>query len=201
MQDYQAPKAGEIVKANLPKIIAYCTDTDPEEVIHLLDPKYCQQTFKLGPKFPFFKTPANIGVDGDTVRFWTDVHHVLDHDLRVTSQWTMKTHIPSLFRYLLDKGLTPVGVTPEFVEAQLALLTPIQAIAPALGGPRFRSTAMGDAQNLAVRYILGNLEFEAFSEKDWLAVKADFGPPVCVLRFPAAAGDGSRRADQQGRTR
>lgn len=100
---------------------------------------------------------------------------MLDHEVRATSEWYLR-HLPAFLRYLVDKGLTPLGVSEEDVDAEITKLTaPKKGSVPSPVGARYRKTHIGVAQNAVVRNILGCLGQESFTEKDWLAVKAWFG--------------------------
>ena len=169
----EKPKVGEIVRLNLPQIFEHCVQDDPDEIVKLSDKQYCSDVFKLA--FAFLRTPAEIELTGGHKRYWTQVHHVLDHEVRVTSQWHGR-HLAPFLRYLVDKGLTPVGVPPELVEAELdKLSTPKASAKTSPGGARYRLHAIGNAQNSSVRNVLGSLGHEAFTLKDWLRVKRWFG--------------------------
>lgn len=165
----ESPKPAAVVKANLPQLFAYCAERDPDELVRLMDAELSAKRFKLGQ--PLLKTPAAIAADGDTVRYWADLHHVLDVELRVNSQW-VKTRTPHFLAYLVGLGLDPAGVSPAYVDEQLALVSKPKATSP--GGARYGGTAIGDAQNLFVRYVLGNLGHEQFGLAEWAAVKDGF---------------------------
>jgi hypothetical protein len=169
----EKPKVGEVVRLNLPQIFEHCIQDDPQQIVKLSDKQYCSEVFKLN--FAFFRTPAEIESTGGHTRYWKDVHHLLGHEVRVTSQWHAR-HLAPFLRYLVDKGLTPVGVSSAFVEAELDKLTapkPTSKTPP--GGSKYKLHAIGNAQNSAVRYVLGNLGKESFTEKAWLEVKRWFG--------------------------
>ena len=111
------PKPAEVVKANLPQLFAYCAERDPDELVRLMEIDASSKRFKLGQ--PFLKTPAAIAKDGDKARYWVDVHHVLDVELRVNSQW-VPTRMPHFIAYLVGLGLDPTGVSGAYVDEQLA---------------------------------------------------------------------------------
>lgn len=169
----EKPKVGEIVRLNVPQIFDHCVHDDPDEIVKLLDKQYCSDIFRLN--FAFLRTPAEIELAGGHKRYWKDVHHILDHEVRVTSQWHAR-HLAPFLRYLVDKGLTPVGVSADLVEAELSKLTAPKATAKKPpGGSKYKLHAIGNAQNSAVRYVLGNVGEESFTEKAWLDVKRWFG--------------------------
>jgi len=173
-------KIGEIVRLNLPQIFDHCAQHDPDEIVKLMDKDYCAETFRLS--WAMLKTPAEaelIKSETGYSRYWTKTHTLLDHELRVTSEWVPKRHLPAFLRYLVDQGLTPLGVSAEDVDAEISKLTAPKKTTASPGGARYRKTPIGVAQNAVVRNILGCVGQEAFTEKDWLAVKASFGH-ACV---------------------
>lgn len=162
-------KVGALVRKNLPQLLRYCAEVDPEEVVKLSDAAYCKE--ELGLLYPFFRTPRDV-VELDThAHYWVQIHRVRDHDVRVTNHWFAKQR-PLFIEYLLDKGLPPVGLTQAEVDADLAHVAATTPKSP--GGAKFKNHAIGRAQNSAVRYVLGNLGHESFTAKDWLAVKERF---------------------------
>jgi hypothetical protein len=165
-------KPAVVVKANLPQLLAYCAERDPDELVRLMEAEESAKRFKLGQ--PFLKTPATIAADGDTSRYWVDVHQILDLEVRVNSQW-YASNICHFVAHLVSLGLTPVGVSTAYVDAQLAKAAAKTTKATSPGGARYGTTAIGDAQNLFVRYVLGNLGQEKFGLADWAAVKDSFG--------------------------
>ena len=166
------PKIGQLIKLNVPRIIEHCESTDPGETNRLSDTDYCREVLGLG--WPFFKTPAVIEKDAEHKRYWIDTHEVGGQELRVTSQWFAR-HMPRFVRYLLDKGITPIGLSEAEVEGALAALADSTTASKNPGGARYRLHAIGNAQNSWVRYVLGNIGHESFTEKDWLQVKGAFG--------------------------
>lgn len=167
------PKIGGLVRANIAQMIEFCEQVDPEEIANLSDAAYCKATFNLN--YPFFRSPAEAEWTKTKTgqnRYWVQVHRVLDHDVRVTSQWYEKQRADFLY-YLEDKGLTPIGVTGAVVEASLDHLAMGTDPAPK-SGARYKLHAIGNAQNAAVRNVLSRLGEESFTAKDWLAVKRRF---------------------------
>lgn len=173
-------KIGEVVRLNLPQIIEHCEQDDPDEIVKLSDKQYCSDVLGLG--WAFWRTPTEaeqIKAATGHSRYWKDVHQVLDHELRVTSQWYAR-HLAPFLRYLVDKGLTPVGVPATTVEKELnKLASPKVGKKTPPGGSKYRLHAIGNAQNSAVRYTLGNLGQESFTELAWLDVKRWFGHRCC----------------------
>lgn len=166
------PKIGELVRLNLSQIIQHCETVDPEELGNLTNWEYSNQRFGLG--WPFFKTPTRVLQDDEHQRYWVDEHQVLDLRFRATSQWYERHRAPFLF-YLEDKGLTPLGLEPAEVDAEVIELTqPKPALTFAPGGSRYKNHPIGNAQNSIVRTVLGNLGQESFTAHDWFAAKEAF---------------------------
>ncbi|PJJ53759.1 HNH endonuclease [Mumia flava] len=164
------PRPGALVRANLPQILEHCHSIDPGETVHLQGAEYSNDEFKLN--FPFLRLVTVIELEGAGDRYWSEVHSIGDEQFRVTSQWYDR-NIPGLIHYLRDKGLEPEGISSEDTDDYLVAYAPPPRSTK--GGARFRSSPIGDSQNLLVRYVLGQLEFEAFSEKHWLTAKNSLG--------------------------
>lgn len=173
---------GRLVQTNLPQIFEYCTKVDPDEFINLFDPAFCKKEFELHQ--PFLQTPAEIAVGDKQTKYWVKVHLVLGHEVRITNDWFERSRAPFLL-YLLDHGLIPVGISPETVNQIVTDHASAEAPVVKAGakgktkkpahGSRYRIHAVGNAQNFAVRNVLGRIGIESFTEKDWLTSKADFG--------------------------
>lgn len=182
----EEPKIGQLVRDNLPQIFEHCAQYDPEEITKLSDKEYCKEVFDLD--FAFLATPAEATrikeLDpNDQSRYLSHTHQVMDHHVRVTNYWFKRNRAPFLL-YLAEKGLTPVGVSREAFDTELTEITtpppppPVTAAATETGSPsgaRYKVHAIGNAQNSAVRNVLGRLGHESFTQKDWLTVKASFG--------------------------
>lgn len=170
------PPVGEFARNNLKQIFDHCRNVDPEELTKLADKEYCNEVFKL--HFAFWATPEEAALikkaSKDRDRYLVEVHHVLGHEVRLTSQW-FKRNYPPLVRYMVDKGLTPIGLSPEAVDKALDELAKQKTVGKSPGGARHSKTPIGDPQNGVVRHVMGCIKNEAFSEKDWLAVKKSFG--------------------------
>lgn len=170
----EQPKIGELVRMNLDQLFAFCLQHAPDEFARLGDEGYTRATFGVG--FPFHATDEEIAVRDRHTRYWNKHYAVLGHRVRVTNHW-FAPHRQPFLRYLLDVGLTPLGATAA--ELEVAASGPDEPSGPvamaAPGGARYRLHAVGNAQNSAVRNVLGRLPHESFTRKDWLQVKADFG--------------------------
>lgn len=170
------PKIGELVRLNLPQIFAHCEQDDPEEIIKLSDREYCREVFGL--HFAFLCTPVEAehikNATGGQSRHWTEVHKVLDHEVRVTNEWKEDRHCARFLLYLEDKGLSPVGATADVVDDEINQLVAPDSPAPP-SGARYKLHAIGNAQNSVVRNVLGKLRKESFAMKAWLEVKRSFG--------------------------
>ncbi|WP_166139840.1 HNH endonuclease [Nocardioides ochotonae] len=171
----EEPKLGQLVQLNLPQIIEYCEQVDPEEIIKLADRDYCREVF--GVHFALFAAPAAAEYIRATDpnkkdRYWVQVRRVLDQDLRVTNDWFERSR-PGFIFYLEDKGLTPIGITPAAIEAELNQI-PTVTEPGTKAGAKYKQHAIGNAQNSAVRSVLGRLGAGSFTAKDWLTVKHRF---------------------------
>ncbi|WP_277454085.1 HNH endonuclease signature motif containing protein [Janibacter sp. DB-40] len=184
----EEPLIGQLVRDNLPQIFEHCAQYDPEEITKLSDKEYCNEVFNLN--WAFLATPAEAELirqqdKNGKDRYWAPVYQVLDHEVRVTNHWVeRKNHREHFLLYLAEKGLTPVGISSDAFDTQLTEITtpppppPATAAATESGSPsgaRHKVHAIGNAQNSAVRNVLGRLGQESFTQKDWLTVKASFG--------------------------
>lgn len=165
-------KIGKLVQANLAQLFQHCSERDPEELVKLSELSYSKATF--GISYTVLRTPTEIFRDGMTKKYYVQVHDVLGHQFRVTSQWTRK-HLPAFVFYLVELGLEPVGLTPEQVDKAIAAhLPPHGGHGSSIGGARYRKVAIGVAQNAVVRHVLGSLGHESFKAQDVLHVKREF---------------------------
>lgn len=179
-------KIGELVRLNLPQLLEFCTEHDPEELARLSTADYSKETFGLST-YAFLTTPAEAAwVKKDTgyPRHWVEVYRVRDQDLVACREWKEGRHRARFLTYLLELGLNPRGVD----EAELATavtaseaeeagsVTPTEPVGPfgSLGGTRYKKHAIGNAQNSAVRFVLGALPEESFTKADWLEVLRTF---------------------------
>lgn len=169
---------GKLVRANLDQIFEHCSQSDPEEIVKLSDKAYCKDVFNLD--YAFLATPAEatlIQQESGHPRYWVEEYHVMGHEVRVTNYWFSRNRVPFLL-YLLEKGLTPQGISPGAVDAELAAAEDLHlatSTSTSTGGARYRKTAIGVAQNAVARHVLGSLGHDAFTEKQWIEVKSSFG--------------------------
>jgi|GEM_PF-659563 len=168
---------GKLVKAHLGDIFAYCDTSDHAELDRLLDREYSKRTF--GISFPFCKEVQNID-PAESKRFWTDVYMVRGRRVRVISQWVEK-HRSAFIAYLEEHGIASgtqaLAREQEWMSAPRSAAGHLTATSARTSGrpnARYRSYAIGNAQNAFIRNILSSLGTEAFSERDWLESKAHF---------------------------
>ncbi len=169
---------GRLVKGYLGDIFAHCDSKDHGELERLLDRAYSKRTFGLS--FPFCKEVKDIKPE-ESKRFWTDVYMVRGRQIRVISQWFEK-HRPKFVAYLEVHG---IATAPEALAREETLSSvprgttarPSTSVArvSSRANARYRSYAIGNAQNAFVRNILSSLGTESFNERDWLETKAYFG--------------------------
>lgn len=164
-------KIAEQVRRSLPGMIAYCEAQDPAEFGRLCDPRWSKASFDIN--YPFWRRVETITAD-KSCRYWQTVWQVNGLAVRVTSQWfnppTSRSQ-PLLAQYLSARGLTLASAdTPP-----LSLLK-AQDARPAMRirRGRYRSPAIGNAQNGLIRNILGRLGQDSFGEFEWPQVMAQF---------------------------
>ncbi len=160
-------KIGEFVRKHLQSIFDYCV-AHPEEFQNLQDNAYCLATFRqsypvLTPRLDF-KKPMQSWQAAWTPSF-------VEAGYWVTSQWVEKLHTAHFVVYLLEKGIEPIGLSEDFIAWAQEVVDDFGSTGSAAGGPRYRSSAIGIAQNAAVRYVLSNIGWEAFGQSEWEAVK------------------------------
>ncbi|MCK5678197.1 MAG: HNH endonuclease [Flavobacteriaceae bacterium] len=161
-------KIGQLVKRFVPNIIDYCLHIDQEEIVRLQDLEYSKNTFGVS-SYPFWSTKDNIN---ESKRFWTDIYIIHEDEFRVSSQWTIK-HIKSFKEYLIDKNITTEDELDKIdFDTEKANNTKLDK--KLRSNSRYKSNAIGNAQNLLVRNILSNLGDETFDEKDWNNTKEFF---------------------------
>lgn len=174
-------KIGRVVQAHIPKIFRHCDRVDHAEFDRLCDKGYSKKTFDIN--FPFCKPVDDIG-NFERRRYWTQIYLVRGVSVRVTSQWfdapTSHSRV-RLIRYLEQKDIEilPCAYDENSDPAKMSL--------PLDGAPReifatarqprgrYRSSAIGIAQNALVRNILSNIGEDAFSPEQWQNVINDFG--------------------------
>ena len=152
-------KIGRLVQANIKQIFHYCETVNHNEFEKLCDLNYSKTTF--GISYKFCSEVVDIPKK-DLVRYWTDCYIVRGKTVRVCSQWFEKNK-SSFLDYLIKRNIETV-LTANVVPARKIIGK----------NSRYRSNAIGNAQNLFVRNILSNLGFEAFNENDWIETKNYF---------------------------
>lgn len=180
-------RIGEIVQSHIGAIFDYC-GANPEELSRLMSLDYSKQQFDL--QFPFCWEAADIPLrlgTGKQSRYWSKEYPVCGKLVRVTNHWWRKK--PQMWAgfalYIAKKGIIGEREKDEIIAAGLdaARGEPVRK----QGGyghkkstqGRYGVKAMGDAQNIFVRHILGNLGIESLSESDWTETKTHFGG-MCV---------------------
>lgn len=163
----EAAPIGEFVRAHLPQIFEYC-ERNPAELTRLQDKQYCRDTFHQS------YLVLRVGREAKPPKYWAKVHSVLGQDVRVTSEWVSKLHSAHFIAYLVRLDIRPIGISPEFIEWALETVDKFGTTSAAPGGARYRSAAIGIAQNALVRHLLGNIPQESFTKADWEAVKEEF---------------------------
>ena len=166
---------GRLVKGYLGEIFAYCDSKDHAEIDRLLNREYSKQTFGLS--FAFCKEVKDIEPE-ESKRFWTDVYMVRGKQVRVISQWIEK-HRPPFIDYLevCDIATASQALAREeewSASPRRATAYPTAARVSSRANARYRSYAIGIAQNAFIRNILSGLGTESFNERDWLETKAHF---------------------------
>jgi hypothetical protein len=158
---YSEIRIGELVKDHIGKIFRYC-ETDPAELLRLMDTEYCRRTFGLA--WPFCADADKLPLK-DHTRYWCDGYAVGDRRVRVCSQWYDRQR-GRFCDYLAAKRIALVSKPSA---------EPRPHLAPSTRNSRYRSTQIGDAQNAFIRFILSRLGEESFGERDWQETKAYFG--------------------------
>jgi hypothetical protein len=112
----------------------------------------------------------------DTVRYWSDQHVVGGKVFRVCSQWVEGRHRIPFFEYLKSKDINDIidGYTPVDVLTS-SLNAPVMSGTHPQSNARFRSFAVGNAQNAVIRVILSKIAYESYNERDWQESKEYFG--------------------------
>lgn len=170
---------GKLVKQHIARVVSYCETVDHGELARLLDPAYSKHTF--GINFPFFTELEDMAPDLHG-RYWTQVYMVRGKQVRVTSMWFEPSR-PLLIEYLVSRGSATEADLKQQDEAPevAAALTGVTRMKPLCtrtrsdrANARYKSHAIGNAQNGFVRNVLGSLGYESFNQKDWEATKEHF---------------------------
>jgi hypothetical protein len=173
----EAAPIGEFVRMHLPQILD-CCQHDPAELANLQDKDYCRASFRQS--YPFLAPSAS--APGSPARYWSAKRSAPfdSAGYRVTSQWYPDRHTAHFVNYLREKDIEPIGVSDGFIAWAEDTVAAFGSTGSAPGGPRYRSYAIGIAQNAFVRYILSNVAHEAFNEEDWAAAVASDFDGVCA---------------------
>jgi 5-methylcytosine-specific restriction endonuclease McrA len=156
-------RIGELVRDHIGKIFRHC-ETDPAELMRLMDADYSRLTFGLA--WPFC-ADANKVAAKDHSRYWTDHYVIGDRRVRVCSQWYERQR-DDLYDYLRAKRIAVLFPPKPNREARSR---PV----PGNRNSRYGSIQIGDAQNAFIRVILSRVGEESFDERDWQETKAYFG--------------------------
>lgn len=181
-------KIGKVVQAHIPAIFRHFDRIDHAEFARLCDKGYSKETFDIN--FPFCKPVDEIG-SFERRRYWAQIYLVRGVSVRVTSKWfdapTSHSRV-RLIRYLEQKD---IEIHPCAYDAKT---DPQKMSLPLDGSPkqpletarqprgRYRSSAIGIAQNALVRNILSNIGEDAFSPEQWQKVIDDFGARCAYCR-------------------
>jgi 5-methylcytosine-specific restriction endonuclease McrA len=151
-------KIGGYVQQHINQIFNNCDD---KQLNSLLEKDYSRETFKIGYAFC-------IEIDRlqqyDSKRYWKEIYNAKGKQVRVCSQW-YERHKPYFEQYLtlrnIARNSNPSPNEPQKVSG--------------LSNSRYKDYAIGNAQNLFIRNILGKIGCEAFTKSDWDLAKDFFG--------------------------
>lgn len=162
---------GKVVQRSIPAIFEYCETQDPTEFSRLQDARYSKDTFDVN--YPFCQPIAKIGPD-QSRRFWVKRYSVHGVTVRVTSQWfnpPTSNSLPLLLTYLERRGLlAQIGSHSERVSG----VDSVKNGSKPSTNPKHRN-AIGNAQNIFVRYLLSSVSDDDFSAEDWQGTVESFG--------------------------
>jgi len=161
-------KIGQLVKLHIKEIFKHCETRDHGELDRLLDKRYSKKTF--GINYPFCSEIYSISLE-DSKRYWTNRYLVQGKTVRVSSQWFEKSQ-HDFVQYLIGNKIS----TNEKIDTLSENIMVTKGAPPRTSrkNSRYRSNAIGNAQNLLVRNILSNLGYESFNEQDWKETKEYF---------------------------
>jgi len=164
-------RIGQLVRQFLPKIFEYCEQVDKHELNQLMDIEYSLKKFHL-TSYPFCQEIGKIK-SNESCRYWKQEYEVQGKVVRICSQWFVK-HKAFFVQYLISHNIvSPEKLKDEALSVEESV-TKHKQKASSTKGTRYKSIAIGNAQNLTVRNILSNLGHEAFSENDWGTAKEYF---------------------------
>lgn len=163
-------KIGLTVKAKIATIFNHCERRDPSELIRLQDHRYSKKTFDIN--YPFC-LPADQIRPADAARYWRQEYVVNGIAFRVTSQWfnpPVSRSLPLFLDYLVRLGLAEDHPATDVFSGGRRTGNPART-----PRGRYRSNAIGNAQNYFVRNILSRLGDEQFGADDWAETLDEFG--------------------------
>lgn len=151
-------KIGKHVQQYINQIFDKCDD---EQLNSLLDREYSRETFNIGFPFCIEIEPLD---PHHSKRYWKEIYKAKDKQVRVCSQW-FERHRSLFEKYLKLKGIV-LDSKPTPKEFPTV---------PSVSNSRYGGYAIGKAQNLFIRHILGKIGHESFTKKDWEFTKDFFG--------------------------
>lgn len=151
-------KIGKYVQQYIKQIFDKCDDV---ELNSLLDLEYSRDTFKIGFHFCI---EVDLQEQHPSKRYWAEKYKARGKLVRVCSQW-LERHRPYFEEYLESKGIVHDS-KPSSKELPSAFV---------LSNSRYKEYAIGNAQNLFIRNILGKIGNESFTKNDWEFTKDFFG--------------------------
>ena len=160
-------KIGQLVKYYIPKIIKYCEEENKEEIERLQDKIYSKQLFGIG--WSFWLPIENIE---ESKRFWSNEYQINNKIFRASSQW-FSQNMQLFIDYLIDKEIATEEEIEE-LEVELERKENNAIEKRITTSSRYKSIAIGNAQNLLIRNILSNLGDESFNKNDWDETKNFF---------------------------
>jgi 5-methylcytosine-specific restriction endonuclease McrA len=164
----------ENVYRNIGAIIQFCNN-NPTELNDLLNINRSKQLFDIN--FSFFIETQNIDdTNGkrSSLRYKADVFSVCNKLVRVTNDWYSR-NMPYLLQYFKNNNLNLAGTLNPAIGLPTTNTAAVKNIRLGAKNSRYKSHAIGNAQNSVIRNILGNLGIESFSESDWKATITYFG--------------------------
>lgn len=164
----EALPIGAFVRQHLPQMLSYC-QANPKEFANLQDHEYCLTNFRQSLPVLRKRTTEN-----RPPRYWSPSSSApfSNAGYWVTSEWVSSLHRAHFIVYLTNRGIATIGLSEDLLAWAQETVDEFGTTSAAPGGPRYRSTALGVAQNALVRYLLSNLHYEAFTQDDWKSVKA-----------------------------
>ena len=167
---------GKLIQHSIPEIFEYCETQDPTEFARLQDQQYSKETFNIN--YPFCQPVTKVGPDQNP-RFWAKRYLVHGVTVRVTNDWynpPTSNSLPLFLKYLERRGLSgQIRSHSEPEDSQLASGVDSAENAKKPGpNPKHRN-AIGNAQNLFVRYLLSCVSDDDVSAENWQDTVKSFG--------------------------